>query len=305
MIEPTLNYVLCPGASVQDPGGHRMAYWEWNTTGNPEHPHVVVCVHGLTRQARDFDVLAQSLSQHVRVVCPDVVGRGRSDWLADPMGYGLPQYTLDMLALLQQVHRQAPLHMLDWVGTSMGGLIGMCVAGNAQLHLPAPVRKLLLNDVGPKLEWSAIQRIAAYVGKQMHFATEQQAAGALRTLAPGFGPHSEATWMALSAPMLRPVASGGFELHYDPLITEPMQGLTQAQFDQGAEVMWRLYDAIQAQTLLLRGAQSDVLASSTAGAMQKRGPLAQWIDLEGVGHAPTLVSDDQVAIVRKFLLGDE
>ena len=305
MIEPTLNYVTCPGAALHAGDHHRMAYWEWNQTGNPWHPHVIVCVHGLTRQGRDFDVLAQTLSQHARVICPDVVGRGHSDWLAEPMHYGVPQYTVDMLALLRCLHNQAPMQVLDWVGTSMGGLIGMAVAGNPQLPLPVPVRKLLLNDVGPVLEWPALQRIASYVGKPAHFETPEQAAGALRALSAGFGPHTDAQWLALSIPMLRPAQEGGWQLHYDPAIAQPMQGMNQQQSEQGQALLWKLYDAIKAQTLLVRGAQSDLITSDTARAMQGRGPLAQCIELEGVGHAPTFVADDQVAIARNFLLGDE
>ena len=305
MIEPTLNYVTCPGAALNGDAVHRMAYWEWNQTGNPWHPHVIVCVHGLTRQGRDFDVLAKALSAHARVICPDVVGRGYSDWLAEPMHYGVPQYTLDMVVLLQQVHHAAPMQVLDWVGTSMGGLIGMSVAGNPALTLPVPVRKLLLNDVGPALEWPALQRIAAYVGKPAHFETLQQAADALQVLSAGFGPHTAQAWLELSRPMVRPSQGGGLRLHYNPAIAQPMQGMTQEQSARGAEVLWSLYDAIRAQTLLVRGAQSDLITQNTARAMQQRGPLAQWIDLEGVGHAPTFVADDQVAIARNFLLGAE
>ena len=164
MIEPRLNYVSCPGPAAHPQEGaaaqqHRMAWWEWNATGNPHHPHVVVCVHGLSRQGRDFDTLARALCHRVRVVCPDVVGRGQSDWLADPMAYQLGQYAGDMLALLGHLHQQSPLQTLDWVGTSMGGLIGMAVCGQPGLPLPVPVRRLVLNDVGPVIEWQALQRI--------------------------------------------------------------------------------------------------------------------------------------------------
>lgn len=305
MIEPTLNYVTCPGAAAHAGAEHRMAYWEWNQTGNPAHPHVIICVHGLTRQGRDFDVLARSLSPHARVICPDVVGRGRSDWLAQPLHYGVPQYIADMLALLQHLHAQAPIQVLDWLGTSMGGLIGMGVAGNPGLPLPVPLRKLLLNDVGPVLEWSALQRIAAYVGKPMHFDHEQQAAAALRVLSAGFGPHTDQAWLELTRPMLKPRTDGGLELHYDPAIALPMQDMTQAQSERGQQQLWAWYDAIRARTLLVRGAQSDLVTPATARAMQARGPLAAWVELEGVGHAPTFVANDQVAIARNFLLDDE
>ena len=305
MIEPTLNYVTCPGPAVHGGDTHRMAYWEWNQTGNRWHPHVILCVHGLTRQGRDFDVLARALSRHARVICPDVVGRGYSDWLAQPKNYGVPQYVADMQCLLQVLHEQAPVQVLDWVGTSMGGLIGMAMAGNPQLALPVPVRKLLLNDVGPVLEWPALQRIASYVGRPERLSTQQEAADALRVLSAGFGPHTEAQWMELSVPMLRKAQEGGWKLHYDPDIAQPMQGMTEAHSERGQAVLWALYDAIKAQTLLVRGAQSDLITARTAHMMQERGPLAQCIELEGVGHAPTFVADDQVAIARNFLLGDE
>lgn len=305
MNEPRLNYVMCPAPAQQHPesGMHRLAYWEWNQTGDAGHPHVVVCVHGLTRQGRDFDVLAQTLSRHARVICPDVAGRGYSDWLHDPSAYAVPQYVSDLLVLLHQLHAQAPIKRLDWVGTSMGGLIGMGIAGAAQLPLPKAIDRLLLNDVGPRLEWVALQRIGSYLGQPARYATEEEGAAALRALAPGFGPHTEAQWLALSRPMLRPLPEGGFGLHYDPRIALPMHALTQEQAAQNAQLLWTLYDAISARTLLLRGAESDLLSASTAQEMGQRGPCASCIELEGIGHAPTLVAEGQVAIVQNFLFG--
>ena len=307
MIESRLNYVMCPGAARAVPGGedgvtqHRVGYWEWNQTGQVGHPHVIVCVHGLTRQGRDFDVLAQALSHHARVICPDIAGRGQSDWLADPMAYGVPQYAFDMLVLLTQVHAQYPIAQLDWVGTSMGGLIGMAVAGTPDLALPVPIRRLLLNDVGPRLEWSALQRIGTYVGESPRFASVEEGAAWLRVQSADFGPHTDAQWLALSEPMLRPGPEGGFVLHYDPKIAVPMQGMTQEQVAQGEALLWNLYDAITAQTLVLRGAKSDLLTAQTVQEMAQRGPKAHSATLEGVGHAPTLVQPEQVALVKEFL----
>ncbi|HRL95620.1 MAG TPA: alpha/beta hydrolase [Comamonas denitrificans] len=307
MIESRLNYVMCPGAARAVPGGedgvtqHRVGYWEWNQTGQVGHPHVIVCVHGLTRQGRDFDVLAQALSHHARVICPDIAGRGQSDWLADPMAYGVPQYAFDMLVLLTQVHAQYPIAQLDWVGTSMGGLIGMAVAGTPDLALPVPIRRLLLNDVGPRLEWSALQRIGTYVGQSPRFASVEEGAAWLRVQSADFGPHTDAQWLALSEPMLRPGPEGGFVLHYDPKIAVPMQGMTQEQVVQGEALLWNLYDAITAQTLVLRGAKSDLLTAQTVQEMAQRGPKAHSVTLEGVGHAPTLVQPEQVALVKEFL----
>ena len=287
-----------------------MAYWQW---GEHESPHLVLCVHGLTRQGRDFDELARTLCAQaglmpaggIRVICPDVAGRGESDWLKDPAGYQVPAYAADMLALLAHLQTQAPITVLDWVGTSMGGLIGLVVCGQPDLPLPAPVRKLVLNDVGPALEWRAIQRIAGYLGQAGHFDSLQEAADAMWKISSSFGPHTPAQWLALSAPMLKPVsASSGspLRLHYDPAIAEPFKLTTEDGAQQGEAALWQLYDGIHADTLVVRGAQSDLLSLETARAMTQRGPRARLIEFEGVGHAPTLVAGDQIAVVAGFLL---
>lgn len=313
MIEPRLKNVFCPGIaaapSVAFPEaleptptpGHRMAYWEWNATGNPQHPHVVLCVHGLTRQGRDFDTLARELSQRARVICPDVAGRGHSDWLAEPQAYQVPYYAADMLALLAALHADAPMETLDWVGTSMGGLIGMGIAGQSGLPLPVPVRRLVLNDVGPTLEWSALSRIGQYVGQPLRFETEQQAADVLWMVSSSFGPHTPAQWLQLSRPMLRALPGGGLTLHYDPAIAEAFKSLTQEGALVAEQQLWQLYDQITAGTLVLRGAESDLLSVATAQQMAQRGPRAQVVEIAGVGHAPTLIAPDQVALVRDFL----
>ncbi len=279
-----------------------MAYWQWGDVANP---HAVLCVHGLSRQGRDFDVLAEYLCDEVRVICPDVVGRGQSDWLQDPMGYQIPQYVADMMALLNHLHQQAPLTTLDWVGTSMGGLIGMAMAGQPELPLPVPVHKLVLNDVGPAIEWQAITRIAAYLGKAGHFGSLQEAADAMWAISASFGPHTPEQWLALSRHMVKPVpgaADGSVMLHYDPAIAVPVRATTEDSARQGEAMLWQLFDNIKAPTLVLRGAQSDLLSHATAMAMTQRGPRARLVEFEGVGHAPTLVAPDQVSAVGDFLL---
>ncbi len=280
-----------------------MAYWQW---GNPTAAHVVVCVHGLSRQGRDFDVLAQALVARaggaLRVVCPDVAGRGQSEWLKDPMGYQVPHYAADMLALIAQLHAQAPVKTLDWVGTSMGGLIGLAVCGQPGLPLPVPVRRLVLNDVGPVIEWQALVRIGTYLGQTGRFASVQQAADAMWAISSSFGPHTPAQWLALSEPMVRPHPEGGVTLHYDPAIAMPFRTVTAESAAQGEAALWQLYDAVTAQTLLLRGADSDLLSPATAQAMTQRGPRARLVGFAGVGHAPTLVATDQVTVVQGFLL---
>lgn len=302
MTEPTLHHVDCPDAG----GGHRMAYWQW---GDAAAGHVVVCVHGLSRQGRDFDELARALLARaaaqglaLRVICPDVVGRGESDWLKDPLGYQFPTYVGDMLALLAQLQREAPVRTLDWVGTSMGGLIGMMLAGMAELPLPTPVHRLVLNDVGPVVEWSALARIGEYLGKFGVSPSVEAAAARMREISAAFGPHTDAQWLALSRPMLRPAPNGGWRMHYDPAIAVPFAAVTPEAATQGEVALWHLYEAIGAQTLLLRGADSDLLSEATARAMQSRGPKPRLVEFTGVGHAPTLVAADQQAAVLDFLL---
>jgi pimeloyl-ACP methyl ester carboxylesterase len=276
-----------------------MAYWQW---GDADSDHVIICAHGLSRQGRDFDVLAQALCdaapEKLRVVCPDVVGRGKSDWLTDPMGYQIPQYAADMLALIVQLQPKT----LDWVGTSMGGLIGMVVCGQPDLPLPVPVRKLILNDVGPAIEWIAIQRIGQYLGKAVQFDSVQQAADAMWAVSASFGPHTKEQWLALSQAMVKPNGDG-FVLHYDPAITIPFASATEESTKQGEAMLWGLYDNIKAQTLITRGEQSDLLSVATAQAMTQRGPKAALIEFAGVGHAPMFVAADQVKAAVDFLVG--
>ena len=297
MAEPTLNYLSCPDSGA----GHRLAYWQW---GDVNAAHVVVCVHGLSRQGRDFDVLAQGLVQKaggaIRVICPDMAGRGQSDWLIDPQGYQLPTYAADMLALLAHLKPQT----LDWVGTSMGGLIGMAVCGQQGLPLPVPVRRLVLNDVGPAIQWEAIVRIGTYLGRSVQFESLQLAADAMWAVSTTFGPHTPAQWLELSRHMVKPVAGtpGAVTLHYDPAIAVPFGAMTQESAAQGEAMLWHLYDGIQAQTLLLRGAESDLLSVGTARQMAERGPQARLVEFAGVGHAPTLIAADQVQAVTAFLL---
>lgn len=293
MTEPRLDFVPC----LDTQGLHRMAYWEW---GERDNPRVVVCVHGLTRQGRDFDTLARTLAADYRVVCPDVAGRGRSDWLADPAGYQVPAYVADMVALLARIG--AP--QVDWVGTSMGGLIGLGVASLRDGAGGTLVRRLLLNDVGPALGADAIQRIGTYVGLPKRYASLDEAADYLWSISKGFGPHSREQWLALTKPQLKPVqdAQGeGYVSHYDPRIGLPFKAVTPALAAAGEAMLWQRYDSLRCPTLVLRGAESDLLSHETALAMTQRGPKARLVELAGVGHAPTLIAADQVALVQEFL----
>jgi pimeloyl-ACP methyl ester carboxylesterase len=286
---PRLNHVQCLGAR----GLHHMAYWEWGDAANPT---VLVCVHGVGRQARDFDTLARAMRGEYRVVCPDVVGRGQSDWLADPAGYQIPAYMADMVTLLARLNAQT----VHWVGTSMGGLIGMGLAS-----LPkTPIGRLVLNDVGPAIRFEALTRISGYLGQPLRWRTVEEAADYLQTISASFGPHTRAQWLALSRPMLKPDGDG-FRLHYDPAIAVPIKAMTPALAAAGEALTWAAYDAVRCPTLLLRGAESDLLGTETAQAMTQRGPKARLVEFAGVGHAPTLVAADQIAAVREFLLGSD
>ena len=285
--EPRLRHVQCLGAR----GLHRMAYWEW---GDPACERVVVCVHGLARQGRDFDTLAQALRGDYRVVCPDVVGRGESDRLADPSGYQIPAYVADMVTLLARLDAKT----VHWVGTSMGGLVGMGLAALPE----SPIARLVLNDVGPTIDADGIARIAGYLGQPLTWPSESEAADYLLTISRGFGPHTREAWLALTRPMLRKEGES-FRLHYDPAIAVALRAITPAAAAAGEAALWAAYDAIRCPTLVLRGADSDVLSRATAQAMSERGPRARVHELAGIGHAPTLVAAEQVAVVREFLLG--
>lgn len=286
MSEPTLKQVQCLDAR----GLHRMAYWEW---GDAANPRVLMCVHGMSRQGRDFDVLAHALCGEFRVICPDVAGRGRSDWLADPAAYQLPTYVADMVTLLARLDAKE----LFWFGTSMGGLIGMALASYAQ----SPIERLVLNDVGPAIRPEAVARIGAYLGLPLRWSSVDEAAAYLWTISSSFGPHTPEQWRALSRPMLK--ADGdGYVLHYDPNIGVAVRAATPEAITAGEALLWAGYDAIRARTLVLRGAESDLLTAETAQAMSQRGPKARVVEFAGVGHAPTLIAPEQIAVVRDFLL---
>jgi pimeloyl-ACP methyl ester carboxylesterase len=285
--QPQLRHVQCLDAG----GLHRMAYWQWERIGGAAD-RVLVCVHGVSRQGRDFDVLARAMRDGWRVVCPDVVGRGESDRLADPGGYVIPTYVADMVTLLARLDART----VHWFGTSMGGLIGIVLAG-----MPgSPIERLVVNDVGPTIDAAGLVRIGDYIGKPLTWASEDVAADYLLTISRGFGPHTRAEWLALTRPMVRRDGAR-WRLHYDPAIGAALRATTPEMAAAGEALLWAAYERIACPTLLLRGAQSDVLSASTAAAMASRGPKARVHEFAGVGHAPTIVAADQVAVVREFL----
>jgi pimeloyl-ACP methyl ester carboxylesterase len=274
------------------PGGtHRMAFTEW---GDPYNPHVVLCVHGLTRCGRDFDDLARVLAADYRVVCPDVAGRGQSDWLPDPNLYSLPQYGADMLMLIAAL---MPVE-LHWVGTSMGGLIGMGIAAQPT----SPISRLVLNDVGPVLTAVSLQRIGQYLGNAPRFDNYEQIEGYVRAVSPGFGPLSDAQWQHLTTHVVHRAEDGKFEFRYDPAIAVSYIQALVASGGQDID-FWPLYDMLVCPTLLLRGESSDLLTREVAEAMTRRGPCAQLVEIPSVGHAPTLMAAEQISVISAFLTG--
>lgn len=271
-------------------GLHHMAYLEW---GDPKNPRVLVCAHGLTRVSRDFDNLARALEDRYRVVCVDVVGRGRSSWLKNPMRYAVPTYVADMVVLLARLDAK----VVHWFGTSMGGLIGMGLAS-----LPdSPIQRLILNDVGPVLTAQSLSRIGQYVGQPVSWETFDEAVQYIRTVSAPFGPHTDAEWRFLSEVVLRR-REGRWVLHYDPNIAVPFREANEKEHKGGDMVLWPIYDAISCPTLAVRGELSDLLTRETHAEMAQRGPCAELATIAGVGHAPTFLHADQIALARSFLL---
>ncbi|WP_237173143.1 alpha/beta fold hydrolase [Paracandidimonas lactea] len=303
--QPRLDYVVCASPA----GLHRMAYWEW---GDPGNDRVLLCVHGLTRTGRDFDYLARRMAAHYRVVCPDIVGRGRSDWLVNPAYYVVPQYVADVLALIARLR---PVQ-LDWVGTSMGGLIGMAMAGGMALacalrperpgeglsgDLMLPVGRYVLNDIGPTLDLAGLARIAAYVGQPRVFGSFDEAVDYVRSVSEGFGLHDRAGWEDLTRHVFLP-QGGRWVQHYDLRIAEPFALQNPASLEASEVMLWQAYESIQQPVLIMRGEKSDLLTEQTAQEMLRRNPNAQLHTVAGVGHAPTLRDTAQIAPIEAFLL---
>ena len=309
MSEPRLDHF----SSLGPHGFHRVAYAEW---GDPDSRHLVVCVHGLTRNCRDFDELAAYLAvRGCRVVCMDVVGRGDSDWLAHKADYGFAQYVADAAALLARItgpkaslfrrlQGAGGAHTIDWVGTSMGGLIGMMVAAEPG----SPIRHLVLNDVGPLIPWPALARLKLVsVGQAGPFASLEDVERYLREICASFGPLSKAQWRALATHSSRRQQDGSYALAHDPAIVSTMRsgggpGVTfGADFFFGID-LWKVWDVVSCPTLVLRGAESDLLLASTVEQMRGRGPAVKTVEFPGIGHAPWLMSEDQIRPIADFLL---
>jgi len=292
MSEARIKSVQCCSPA----GLHQMSYKEW---GDENNPRVLICAHGVTRVGDDFDNLAQALSDHYRVVAPDVVGRGRSGKLRNPALYQVPQYVSDMVTLIARVTAVSDDGKVHWFGTSMGGLIGMALASLSD----TPITRLVLNDIGPTLDPAALRRIGDYIGQELRFPTFDKAAQFVRDVSLSFGEHSEDQWHKLASDVLRQEDDGQWVRHYDMGLAQPFMGATPESAKADEALLWAAYDAIRCPTLLVRGAQSDLLSHETALEMTRRGPQATLVEIPNVGHAPTFMHDDQIAIARQFLTG--
>jgi pimeloyl-ACP methyl ester carboxylesterase len=281
MTEPRANSVL----GLTSRGFHRIRYWEW---GDPANSRVLICVHGLTRNGRDFDALAASLAGRYRVLCPDVAGRGDSDWIGAG-DYTFPQYCGDMTALIAR----SGATEVDWVGTSMGGLIGMILAAQAR----TPIRRLVLNDVGPFVPKAAQDKIAETVGDDPDFASVEAAADYIAAVNPGFGRLARAQWIELARTSVKRRDDGKYVWKRDPAIGKSF--VAQPRNDV---VLWPIWDMIECPVLLLRGADSELLPAAVAEEMTRRGPGARLVTVADAGHAPALLTERELAPIRDFLL---
>jgi pimeloyl-ACP methyl ester carboxylesterase len=291
-------------------GFHRIAYTDWGELANP---HVVVCVHGLARNSRDFDFLAEALAGDCRVVCMDVAGRGESEWLESKSEYTFSTYQNDAAAMLARASAPAASLIrrlfprkparVDWVGTSMGGLIGMFLAAKRG----SPIRRLVLNDVGALIPWSALFRMKGYITRGRRFSGLDGVETYLREVCAPFGPLSDRQWRHLAQHSAKRSADGDYQLSYDPRIGEGLHGHIDPEFPIGPDLLrgidlWNVWSKVECPTLVLRGAESEVLLKRTLDEMRERKPDVEIVEFPGVGHAPALMSAEQIRVVREFLL---
>ena len=277
-------YVQCSSGESE----HRMAYHVW---GDPTNPKVLLCVHGLTRRGSDFKTLAQAMCKDYYVVCPDIVGRGDSDRLSNPMLYAVPQYVADIIQLIKKLG----VSQVDWLGTSMGGLIGMVYAAMPNCS----IQKMLINDVGPKIEPEALKRLGSYVGQPFVFANRADALDRLNKICASFGEHTPEEWEIYNGPMLIQ-KDGQWIMHYDPNISVPFASVNPIMAKAGEMAMWHAFKQIHIPMLIVRGGESDLLSAATVAEMCRVNPYARSIEIPHVGHAPAFVKPEQIALAKEF-----
>ena len=271
--------------SLSSEGFHRLHYTEW---GDPANPRVLLCVHGLTRCGRDFDTLAAAMADRYRVICPDVAGRGESDWLSNKADYNYVQYMNDMAALIARV--TTGVETLHWMGTSMGGIIGMLLASQPN----TPITRLVLNDVGSFIPKASLERIGMYLGASPRFADFESVVMAVRAVSP-FGEMSDDTWRQLTVPLVRQQADGAWAFRYDPGVGDVFAAGAIQDVDLSS-----VWEKVTSPVLITRGAESDLLLKDTFDAMCRKSGV-RGVEFSGVGHAPMFQEAAQIKVVREFL----
>ncbi len=270
-------------------GFHRINYLEWGNTKDFIHQETLLCVHGLTRNARDFDYLASKLCDNYRIVCPDVVGRGDSDHLLDDESYNYLQYNADMNALIARIGTKD----LNWIGTSMGGIIGMVLASISQ----SPIKRLIVNDIGPEVSRDALMSIANYIGKSSEFKSLKEVEDYLREIYPEFAPMSNEDWTHMAKHSSKKTEHGTYKMKVDPRVGDAFRdSITYFNVD-----MWDIWDKITCPVLVLRGKNSSFLTEETAKKMLTCGPQTTVVEFENTGHTPTFRNDEQVKVVSDWL----
>lgn len=303
-LEPSLHYVTCASPA----GAHRMAYWQWGDTDND---NVLLCVHGLTRSGRDFDPIARRLAHKYKVICPDIVGRGKSDWLSNPLFYAIPQYVSDIFTLIARLNPRS----IDWIGTSMGGLIGLglgfAINVTAKLNpqsishgLPdtdfLPLNKMILNDIGPVINNNGLDRIAQYVGQEQVFDNFDKAVEYVKLVSSDFGKHSDADWQELTKNVMVNV-NNKWHKHYDLNIAIPMAQESSTAVKGAEQILWPAYESLSDRILIIRGEHSDLLLPDTVNEMLARNSNSSLYTVQDTGHAPTLRNDEQISTIEAFL----
>lgn len=286
--KPRLHYFDAPNPHGV-PGTHKIAFYEW---GSPYSP-VIFCVHGLTRNARDFDFLASHLANRYRIICVDVAGRGKSANMQDLSWYENGVYMQDILALAEWMN----IPQFDWIGTSMGGIIGMMIAS----LVPGKIIRLVLNDIGAQIPAEGLLRIGEYVGQSPALTHWDQADQYLRKIFAPFGIKNEAHWQHMFDHSLIRHANGNFTFAYDANIGEAFRLAASAMEKIEDISLWMLWEAVTCPVLILRGAVSDILPRATAEKMCDMHKNATLIEFTGIGHAPTLFEPEQIEAVSKWL----
>lgn len=274
-------------------GFHTVVY---ETYGQPRSDRTIVCVHGLTRNKGDFFYLAEELSRDAFVVAVDIVGRGESDRLKDPSYYNYPQYIQDLVALLARLN----VSEIDWIGTSMGGLIGMLLASFEK----TPIRRLIMNDVGPMIPKSAIDRLKTYASIKLTFQSREEAESIVRKIFAPFGTLPEDRWQHLFKNTLIQEPQGTFGLNYDYHAAQDKKSEAFAQQDEAGNILfWEYWEKVLCPVYVIQGAQSDILTHELVQEMtqRKKGAPLDTVLIKDAGHAPSLMVPDQINSIKDWL----